>query len=113
MTDINKTQAHILDALYDVIQLRRGDSAETSYTASLLAKAPEKPVRKLAEETTELVIEAMRQDKNAMVQESADLLYHLLVVWAAADIDADEVWRTLESRQAQSGIEEKASRTKN
>ena len=111
MTASEQTTADILDKLYEVIQKRKGEDPETSYTASLLAKAPEKPARKLSEETTELLIEAIRADKDAMVQESADLLYHLLVVWAAADIDARAVWSVLKERQAQSGLEEKASRS--
>lgn len=109
MTNSNTT-ADILDRLFATIESRKGSEPHESYTASLLASAPEKPVRKLAEETTELVIEAMRDDKAAMVQESADLLYHLLVVWAGANIDPRDVYAALEARQSQSGHEEKASR---
>ena len=105
------TTADILDRLFETIHSRKGSDPANSYTASLLAQAPEKPVRKLSEETTELLIEALRDDKVAMVQESADLLYHLLVVWAAADLDPSHVWAALEARQSQSGHEEKASRT--
>ena len=112
MTATDHIHADILDSLYEVIQKRKDEDPDKSYTASLIAHAPDKPARKLAEETTELLIEAIRNDKDAMIQESADLLYHLLVVWAAADIDARQVWAVLKARQAQSGLEEKASRTK-
>ena len=105
-----KNKAEVLDRLFATIESRKGSSPDESYTASLLAAAPEKPARKLAEETTELVIEAMRDDKIAMVQESADLLYHLLVVWAGSDIDPSDVYAALEARTSQSGHAEKASR---
>ena len=109
-SDINR-QADILDRLFATIKSRIGSDPDESYTASLLAQAPEKPLRKLSEETTELLIEVMRSDNQAIVQESADLLYHLLVVWAAADVDPADIWAVLEARQSQSGHEEKASRT--
>lgn len=102
--------AKILETLFATIQLRKNADPSSSYTASLLADAPQMPARKLSEEATELVIEAIRNDHGAMVRESADLLYHLLVLWAAADIDPDAVWQELARRQKQSGLEEKAGR---
>ena len=102
--------AEILDALFAEIQAKSQESASTSYTASLLADSPEKPVRKLSEETTETIIEALKGDKSGLVKESADLLYHLLVVWQAGGISADEVWQELANRRGISGHSEKASR---
>ncbi len=104
---------HSLDRLYQVIEARRNQSADDSYTAQLLLEAPEKPARKLTEEATEVLIEALRGDRRALCRESADLLYHLLVVWAAAGLPAGDVWEELDRRAGQSGLEEKASRGKN
>lgn len=104
------TKQHILDALFDVIEQRRGDDPASSWTAKLLASAPELPVKKLIEEAGEVSIEAMKKDKKALASESADLIYHLLVVLAASDVSIKDVWAELEKRQGQSGIAEKASR---
>ena len=108
---INKVDLrHSLDRLYDVIASRKNESPEDSYTAQLFAKAPENPARKLCEEATEVLIEAMNQNKVNLTAESADLLYHLLVVWAVADIDPKDVWQELDRRQGTSGLVEKQSR---
>jgi len=101
---------HSLDRLYDVIVSRKDGSPEDSYTAQLFANAPENPARKLCEEATEVLIEALNHNKVQLTTESADLLYHLLVVWAAADIDPQDVWRELDRRQGTSGLVEKQSR---
>ena len=108
---INKVDLkHSLDRLYDVIASRKDESPEDSYTAQLFANAPEKPARKLCEEATEVLIEALKHNKVKLTAESADLLYHLLVVWAAADINPQDVWRELDRRQGTSGLVEKQSR---
>ena len=99
-----------LDRLYATIEARKGASAETSYTAKLLAGGPEKITKKLGEEAVETVIAALAQDKSALAAESADLLYHLLVLWASKDLDPKDVWAELERRTGQSGIDEKNSR---
>ena len=102
--------ARIIDDLYDLIQTRKGADADTSWTARLLAEAPGLPAKKLSEEAAECVIEAMRGDAPALTREAADLVYHLLVVLVAADVDIKAVWAELERRQGQSGLAEKASR---
>ena len=108
---INKVDLrHSLDRLYDVIASRKDESPEDSYTAKLFANAPENPARKLCEEATEVLIEALSQNKVKLIAESADLLYHLLVVLAAADIDPQDVWQELDRRQGTSGLVEKQSR---
>ena len=102
--------AVILDELFAEIKSKAGTDVSKSYTASLLADGVEKPIRKLSEEVTETIIEVMKGDRQAVVTESADLLYHLLVVWQAAGIDAEDVWQILQERRGISGHDEKANR---
>lgn len=101
---------HILDKLYQTIAERAASGSQESYTAKLLAAAPELPARKLTEEATEVLIEALSGDNEKLAAESADLLYHLLVVWQAAGLSANQVWDVLADRQGLSGLAEKASR---
>ena len=103
--------AVILDELFAEIKAKAGTDPAQSYTASLLAEGTEKPVRKLSEEVTETIIEVMKGDQQALAKESADLLYHLLVVWQAAGLDAKAVWDELAQRRGVSGHIEKANRT--
>ncbi len=107
MTEIDGST---LDRLYAVIASRRGADPTTSYTAKLFAAGRAKITQKLGEEAVETVIEGVRGDAGAIVGESADLLYHLLVLWADAGIAPETVWRALESRAGRSGIDEKRSR---
>ena len=100
----------ILDQLYQKILTRSEADPETSWTAKLLQSAPDLPAKKLGEETTEVIIEALKGDRKALTSEVADLLYHLLVLMAASDVSPQEVWHELEKRQSQSGIAEKARR---
>ncbi|MGC6485344.1 MAG: phosphoribosyl-ATP diphosphatase [Candidatus Puniceispirillales bacterium] len=102
--------ARIVDELYALILSRRGEDTDTSWTARLLAEAPERPAQKLGEEAVECVIAAMRGDTASLTGEAADLIYHLLVVLAAAGVSPQDVWAELDRRQGQSGIAEKASR---
>ena len=97
--------------LYSTIQARKGADPADSYTASLLAKGPEKCAQKLGEEAVETVIAAGRQDRAEIISESADLIYHLLVLLASFDIKPSDVYAELENRQGQSGHEEKAGRS--
>ena len=99
-----------LERLWQVIQSRRGADPETSYTARLLARGNAKIAQKLGEEAIEAVIEGARGDRAALVGESADLLYHLFVLWAATGISPDEVARELARREGTSGIAEKQGR---
>ncbi|MCP5412868.1 MAG: phosphoribosyl-ATP diphosphatase [Alphaproteobacteria bacterium] len=99
-----------LDRLFATIAARKDADPAQSYTASLLAKGMEKCAKKFGEEAVETVIAAIQQDKAALASESADVLYHLAVVWAAAGITPEDVYKVLEARQAQSGLQEKASR---
>lgn len=93
----------VLDRLYDVIATRKGTDPGASYTAKLFSRGTPKVAQKVGEEAVELVIEALRADKPRMVAESADLLYHLLVLWADAGIAPEEIWAELERREGTSG----------
>jgi phosphoribosyl-ATP pyrophosphohydrolase len=96
--------------LEEVIRLRKGGSASDSYVASLFAKGREKIAQKVGEEATETVIAALSGDKAALTGEAADLLFHLLILLADADLDFDAVLAELERREGVSGITEKAAR---
>src|SRR5215468_11252485 len=99
-----------LDRLWEVIQSRRGADPQSSYTARLFARGRAKIAQKLGEEAVEAVIEGVGENPAALVSESADLLYHLLVLWAAAGISPADVAAELARRQGISGIDEKRAR---
>lgn len=101
-----------LEDLAKIVSSRASESAEKSYTRKLLDAGIEKCAKKLGEEATETVIAAAAGTKAQVVAESADLLYHLLVVLQARGVALGEVYAELERRTAQSGLEEKASRNK-
>ncbi|MBW7852429.1 MAG: phosphoribosyl-ATP diphosphatase [Rhodospirillales bacterium] len=101
---------HPLDELYAVIAGRRGGDPETSYTAKLFARGRGKIAQKVGEEAVETVIAALSRPADELVGESADLLYHLLVLWAECGVAPDRVWEELRRRQGTSGIAEKRSR---
>jgi len=101
-----------LDELARTIDQRAGASAETSYTASLIAKGAAHCARKFGEEAIELTIAAAALDASAVRAEAADVLYHLLVVLRARGVPFSSVMDELDRRSAQSGHEEKAGRTK-
>ncbi len=100
-----------LDDLFQTIQSRKTADPETSWTAKLLSKGPEKCAEKFGEEAIEAIIEAIKNDRDALISEAADALYHLLVMLAARDVSLSEVLEELQSRQAQSGLAEKATRS--
>lgn len=102
---------HPLDRLFETIAARRGADPDTSWTAKLLAGGVERCAKKFGEEAVETILAAAGGSKSALVAESADALYHLLVLWAACGIEPDQVWQTLASREGRSGLEEKASRS--
>ena len=101
-----------LDRLFATIAARKGADPASSYTAKLLAEGVEKCAKKFDEEATETVIAAISRDKTELAKESADVLYHLLVLWAASGITPEEVYAVLKSREGQSGLAEKAARSK-
>ncbi len=104
------TEDFILERLFAVIESRRGGDVQTSYTASLLAEGTEGAARKVGEEAIETVLAGLRGERDQVVRESADLLYHLLVLWAACAVRPADVWEELTRREGTSGLAEKAAR---
>ena len=101
---------HVLDRLYLVIDSRKGADPDTSYTARLFSRGRAQIAKKLGEEAVEALIEGIKGDRPKLVAESADLLYHLLTLWAATSVRPKAVWAELARREGLSGIAEKASR---
>src|SRR6516162_2409897 len=99
-----------LDRLWEVIQSRREADPQSSYTARLFARGRAKIAQKLGEEAVEAVIEGVKENPAALVGESADLLYHLLVLWAASGISPADVAAELMRREGTSGVAEKRAR---
>ena len=106
------SDAEVLNRLFAVIESRNGADPETSYTAKLFAKGRGKIAQKLGEEAVETVIAALDEGPDNVASESADLLYHLLVLWADAGVKPEDVFAKLAEREGTSGIEEKNSRAK-
>ena len=100
----------ILTQLAQTIEARKGADPESSWTAKLLSKGPEKAAEKFGEEAVEAIIEAVKGDKAALTREAADVIYHLMVMLAARDVALSDVLAELEHRTSQSGIFEKANR---
>ena len=100
-----------LHELFATIQSRKGADPDTSWTAKLFAKGPEKCAEKFGEEAVEAIIEAVKGDQAAPTSEAADVLYHLLVMLAARDVPLQAVLDELARRQGISGVAEKASRS--
>jgi phosphoribosyl-ATP pyrophosphohydrolase len=99
-----------LERLWRVIESRRGADPKTSYTAKLFSRGREKIAQKLGEEAVEAVIEGVKGNRKALVGESADLLYHLLVLWAETGVAPADVMAELAKREGNSGIAEKRRR---
>ena len=99
-----------LSDLEAIVAQRAMASPEESWTAKLVSRGQEKAAQKMGEEAVEAVIAAVTKDNGELIKESADLLYHLLVVLKIAGIPLDKVMEELQSRTAQSGLAEKAGR---
>ena len=108
MTRFSETMAR----LQATIEARKGADAASSYTAKLLAGGAPLAAKKFGEEAVETVIAAVQGDSGAVAAESADLIYHWLVLLTAAGVSLDAVAARLEAREGRSGIEEKAARPK-
>ena len=91
--------ARILDELYAVVESRKGADPKTSGTARLFDRGTAKIAQKVGEEAVEALIEGVRGDKEHLAEESADLLYHLLVLWADQKVKPEAVWAALEKRR--------------
>lgn len=101
---------HTLDQLAATVASRKGADPDSSWTAKLFAKGPEKCAEKFGEEAIEAIIAAAKNDRENLVYEAADVLYHLVVMLAARDVSLDEVLAELARREGTSGIAEKAAR---
>ncbi len=102
--------AEILDRLWTVVLARRSADPRQSHSARLLSRGTAKVAQKFGEEAVECLIEAVARNPAALVAESADVLYHLIVLWVAAGVEPAEVWAELHRREGMSGIAEKAAR---
>ena len=102
---------HPIDRLFATIEARKNADPNVSYTAKLIAQGREKCAKKLGEEAVEACIAAVGKDNAALTVESADVIYHLLVLWAACGVKPEDVYAALKAREGQSGLEEKAART--
>ncbi len=100
----------VLDRLWSVVASRRDADPMVSHSARLLSRGSAKIAQKFGEEAVECLIEAALGNHHALVAESADVLYHLIVMWVDAGVRTDEVWAELHRREGMSGIAEKASR---
>ncbi len=99
-----------LQKLYETILSRKGKDASTSYVASLFDKGTAKIAQKVGEEAVETCIEALQGDVEKIKAESADLLFHLMILWADQGINPKDVYAVLESRAGTSGHDEKSRR---
>lgn len=110
MNDVPRPGGDILERLFRTIESRRSANPETSHTAKLFQKGTKKIAQKVGEEAVEVVIEAIRANRKRLVDESADLMYHLLVLWADQHVNPADVWAELCRREGISGVAEKAGR---
>ncbi|KFI27279.1 phosphoribosyl-ATP pyrophosphatase [Haematobacter missouriensis] len=99
-----------LERLAATVEARKGADPESSWTAKLLSRGPEKCAEKFGEEAVEAIIEAVRGDRERLASEAADVLYHMLVMLTARDVPLSAVMAELERREGTSGIAEKAAR---
>ncbi len=103
--------AMVLDRLWSVVTERRGADPAVSHSARLLSRGRTKVAQKFGEEAVECLIEAVAGNTEALVGESADVLYHLIVMWVDAGVEPGMVWAELHRREGVSGIAEKAARS--
>ncbi len=100
----------VLDRLWQVVLDRRDADPSLSHSARLLSRGVPKVAQKFGEEAVECLIEAVAGNREALIAESADVLYHLLVLWVSTNVHPSDVWAELERREGVSGIAEKAAR---
>ncbi len=105
-----KNMNEVLNNLFDTINSRKGDDPNKSYVASLFDKGRSKIAQKVGEEAVETCIEAVQGHQQQTAEESADLLFHLMILWADADISPTDITNILEKRMGVSGHDEKANR---
>ena len=103
------TEYNLEKLFYDLLEKKNIDK-EISYTSTLLTNK-NVLAKKIGEETIEVILEYLGNNKDKIIQESADLLYHLIVMWISSNVNPSEVWQELQKRKGISGFEEKKSRT--
>jgi len=106
-----KMNEQIIGELFTTLTERKNSSVQKSYT-SYLNKNPELLAKKIVEESSELIIDFIKKNKEGVIKESSDLLYHLLVIWISIGIEPEEIWNELSSRKSISGLQEKKNRGK-
>ena len=106
-----KMNEQIIGELFTTLTKRKNSNVLKSYT-SYLNTNPELLAKKIGEESSELIIDFIKRNKEGVIKESSDLLYHLLVIWISIGIEPEEIWNELASRKSISGLEEKKNRGK-
>ncbi|MBF0852590.1 phosphoribosyl-ATP diphosphatase [Gluconobacter wancherniae] len=101
-----------MQRLFDTVLSRRGTDPSLSHSARLMARGRNKIAQKFGEEAVECLIEAVNGNHKELIGESADVLYHLIVMWVDSGVTPEEVWNELQRREGTSGIAEKAARPK-
>jgi phosphoribosyl-ATP pyrophosphohydrolase len=109
---VASSDAVVLDRLFTVVESRRDADPTISHSARLLSRGSAKVAQKFGEEAVECLIEAVAGNHDALIAESADVLYHLLVLWVSAGVNPKDVWAELVRREGISGIAEKAARAR-
>ena len=99
----------IIRELFTVLKTKRRDSEKKSYT-SFLIKNPEVLAKKIGEESSELIIDFIKKNKQGVIRESADVIYHLFVLWISVGVNPEDIWDELHTRKFKSGFEEKKTR---
>ena len=107
----NSLDGTSIDRLFAIVEDRQGADPQESYTAKLLARGRAKIAQKMGEEAVETVIAAMSGNPEEVAKESADLLYHLLVLWSDTGVRPADVYAELAKREGMSGLEEKKARS--
>lgn len=107
---LNAPDARVLDRLWGVVLSRKDADPTLSHSARLLSRGTAKIAQKFGEEAVECLIEAVGGHRTALIGESADVLYHLLVLWVDAGLRPEHIWAELARREGVSGVAEKASR---
>lgn len=107
---LSSSGGNILDELYTVVASRRGGDPTKSYTARMFAKGRAKIAQKVGEEAVEAALASVTEPPDRLVSESADLLYHLTVLWADTGVVPEDVWAELRRRFGTSGVDEKKAR---
>lgn len=108
----NTQDRYVLERLFETVVARKNAPPSLSHSARLMARGRNKIAQKFGEEAVECVIEAVNGNREALINESADVLYHLIVMWVDGGVHPHDVWKELERREGTSGLEEKASRPK-